>query len=162
MRRKLGPTLLKCYRLVDFQVINIEVQRLCTYMEARLNQAISTKHLLQIPIFNALLNMMASETLEMTDPKADQLIEAVVHVHGGSTASPISLFLPSRGMIKWPILRDWTGFSSLRDANKKTAAILKDYLNEHLATRDSSHDRSVHQEKTVNFHLSLMTFSLNG
>ena len=117
--------------------IQVEVQKLCVYLETKINEPFDLNRITNVSILNALWFILVGERLELTDPKLLELMSGIDNIlRGGGGSSSIAALLPHPAMAMWPGIKKLTGFDKSMKVFQDMQDFIKPYLEEHKKELD--------------------------
>lgn len=98
---------------------------------------------MNISILNAMWLILVGEKLDLDDPKLHKIIKLIDELNRtvSGLTSPLVMLLPHISMVKWPILRQLTGFQLICDSVKGPQDFIEPYIQEHRRTLDPDNIR---------------------
>lgn len=124
--------------------MNAELSKLCAVydqLEAE-GQPVVMQRSMNLSILNSVWCLLAGDTLELGDPKMDELVRNVDDLFKYSNPQdPLTEMLPHTSMAKWPIIRNLTGFTYAQKTFKNLNNFIMPYIKEHQATLDEDNLR---------------------
>jgi len=99
---------------------------------------------LNVSVINSLWTIAMGEKFERGDPKLMTILDLMDRaLRETSPQSPMALVMPHPGMVKLPVLRDWSGFTTARSFFRSIEALLREKMEEHKRTLDVGNPRDL-------------------
>ena len=115
--------------------MQVEVQKLCSFLEAKTTEPIDLNRITNVSILNALWFILVGERLEITDPKLLELMSGI-DAEAGAEQTMIINLLPHPAMALWPGLKQLTGFDIIQKGFQDMEDFIKPYLDQHKENLD--------------------------